>query len=256
VFTEPGSLGKPRPGPRAEGSASADLHRERIVSSLVHVMAEKGYAATTVAEITARAQVSRRTFYEHFADKNACLTAAYDTTSLFLFDLVRSQVESKRSGLRAERLTAGFTTFFRGISYAPEIARTFLTEHTGAGEDAFRHAQAIKQMWAGYLREQVVLACEEDPVLAQAATPPSNEIAMAFIGSVYELSVMSLEPDSPYTVEQMVDSAATMFLALNIRGVDRFARVILAAGRGAPGSEERTAAERQIARALQDVRGS
>ena len=45
--------------------------RERIVTALVDTVAERGYNATTVANITKAASVSRRTFYEHFADKEA-----------------------------------------------------------------------------------------------------------------------------------------------------------------------------------------
>ena len=45
---------------------------------MAQVVAEKGYAATTVADVVERAGVSRRTFYEQFADKEACFLAAYD----------------------------------------------------------------------------------------------------------------------------------------------------------------------------------
>lgn len=40
---------------------------------------QKGYGATTVAEVVARAGVSRKAFYEHFAHKEECFLAAYDT---------------------------------------------------------------------------------------------------------------------------------------------------------------------------------
>src|SRR2546423_5503381 len=52
--------------------------RARLVDAMVHVVADKGYAATTVADVVERAGVSRRTFYEQFADKEACFLAAYD----------------------------------------------------------------------------------------------------------------------------------------------------------------------------------
>ena len=43
--------------------------RERIFASLAAVCAAKGYAEVTVQDITQHAGVSRRTFYDLFADK-------------------------------------------------------------------------------------------------------------------------------------------------------------------------------------------
>ena len=52
--------------------------RERIIDSIVHVCATKGYPTVTVEDITSYAGVSRRTFYDLFADKEQCFLAAYD----------------------------------------------------------------------------------------------------------------------------------------------------------------------------------
>src|SRR6266704_1168530 len=56
-------------------------HRERLVLGMVAAVAERGYAATTITDVVRHARVSRRTFYEHFADKEACFLAAYDAVS-------------------------------------------------------------------------------------------------------------------------------------------------------------------------------
>src|SRR5262245_64584126 len=53
--------------------------RERLIAGLAEAVAENGYAGTTIAHITRHAAVSRRTFYEHFASKDECFVAAYDT---------------------------------------------------------------------------------------------------------------------------------------------------------------------------------
>ncbi|MCW2988568.1 MAG: transcriptional repressor BetI, partial [Solirubrobacterales bacterium] len=56
----------------------ARSQRDRLLEATMQVVAEKGYAATTVADLTKRAGISRTTFYELFADKEACFLAAYD----------------------------------------------------------------------------------------------------------------------------------------------------------------------------------
>jgi AcrR family transcriptional regulator len=50
--------------------------RNRVLQAMAEISAERGYGATTVAEIVGRAGVSRATFYELFRDKDDCLLAA------------------------------------------------------------------------------------------------------------------------------------------------------------------------------------
>ena len=67
----------------------AQNQRERIITALVDTVAERGYNATTVAHITKAASVSRRTFYEHFADKEACFLAAYEMVADHIRDSMK-----------------------------------------------------------------------------------------------------------------------------------------------------------------------
>lgn len=47
--------------------------RERLKQAALELFAEQGFAATTVPQITARAGLTTRTFYRHFADKREAL---------------------------------------------------------------------------------------------------------------------------------------------------------------------------------------
>jgi AcrR family transcriptional regulator len=47
--------------------------RERLERAAVELFAEQGFTATTVPEITARAGLTTRTFFRHFADKREVL---------------------------------------------------------------------------------------------------------------------------------------------------------------------------------------
>jgi AcrR family transcriptional regulator len=59
------------------GSAEIDKgnFRQRLLDALAVSISEDGYARTTVADIVRRARTSRRTFYEHFESREACLVA-------------------------------------------------------------------------------------------------------------------------------------------------------------------------------------
>lgn len=50
---------------------------ERLLAAMTQLASSKGYAETSIADLTARAGVSRQTFYELFTDKHGCFLAAY-----------------------------------------------------------------------------------------------------------------------------------------------------------------------------------
>src|SRR3954469_10216131 len=61
--------------PREEAERN---QRERLFAALVATVDEKGYEATTVADLVKLSGVSRSAFYRHFEDKQACFVAAVD----------------------------------------------------------------------------------------------------------------------------------------------------------------------------------
>lgn len=76
VFTTPPSLPRGRHVlSRAEVTAA---QRERMLIAATELLAGVGYRGFGVREICARAAVSRAAFYACFADKDACVYAAYD----------------------------------------------------------------------------------------------------------------------------------------------------------------------------------
>ncbi|HEV7584631.1 MAG TPA: TetR/AcrR family transcriptional regulator [Solirubrobacteraceae bacterium] len=67
------------PGPHRLERAEVLRHqRIRIHGAMVEAVAANGYEATSVRQIIALAGVSRRSFYEHFANKQECLLATFD----------------------------------------------------------------------------------------------------------------------------------------------------------------------------------
>jgi AcrR family transcriptional regulator len=56
----------------------SDFQRARLLAAMMEVAVELGAPGATVARVVARAGVSRRTFYELFADREECFLAALD----------------------------------------------------------------------------------------------------------------------------------------------------------------------------------
>jgi AcrR family transcriptional regulator len=60
--------------------------RQRLVVAAIDLFTEQGYDATTVAQITERAGVTKSTFFRHFPDKRELLVAGQDALSRLLAD--------------------------------------------------------------------------------------------------------------------------------------------------------------------------
>ena len=69
-----------RPGPSGGTRVGSvlPLQRRRIVAAAIELIARDGLASTSIGGVCGRAGVSRRTFYELFADRDECFAAAFD----------------------------------------------------------------------------------------------------------------------------------------------------------------------------------
>lgn len=118
--------------------------RERIITALVDNVAERGYNATTVAHITKAASVSRRTFYEHFADKEACFLAAYEMISDHLLDSMTAAADSFAEW--PQKVRAALATLLRFLAAEPELAKVCMVEpNVAGGEAATRHRESLRR---------------------------------------------------------------------------------------------------------------
>ena len=61
-----------------------------MLRGMAEAMMDKGYVNTTVADVIARAGVSRETFYQQFSSKADCFMAAFDAAA----DLLMSEIEA------------------------------------------------------------------------------------------------------------------------------------------------------------------
>ena len=76
TYSDPNRLSSGRHGLSA--GHVAQIQRRRIVAAAAQVVEDVGYGRMTVGQVIARAKVSRKTFYEIFADREDCFLAAFD----------------------------------------------------------------------------------------------------------------------------------------------------------------------------------
>src|SRR5215210_7586718 len=132
-------------------SLVAASQRARLLEAAGHAVADKGYSGATIEDIERGAGVSKKTFYEHFADKLGCFLAAYEAASDELFEHVRAAQDSAEEW--AERTRAGIHAYLRWLAAEPALARVFLIEIAAAGPEALERRERLRDRYADRMRE-------------------------------------------------------------------------------------------------------
>jgi AcrR family transcriptional regulator len=121
-----------RPGPSAlPRKQVAQIQRARILAAACEVLVQDGYAGMTVAQVIARAKVSRKTFYDVFTDRQACFLGVFDHGVARTRALVEEAC-ANQSEWRV-RVRAGLARLLVFLDEEPGIAKICLVETHSAG---------------------------------------------------------------------------------------------------------------------------
>ena len=165
-------------GPHRLSRAEVESHqRERMLAAMIAVAGKKGYGSTTIGDITRGARVSRDTFYEQFANKEACLLAAYDATVQSLLGEIVSVGRSQPSYLGGVR--AGVRAYLKFLSQQPDAARMCTLEIMAAGRDALDHRERTIRRSARLFGSISERARSEQPDLPTVPDVVSRAIVVA-----------------------------------------------------------------------------
>ena len=123
---------KLRPGRGTPRGEAEQNQRERLFAAMVATVAEKGYEATTVADLVKLSGVSRSAFYKHFDDKQACFLAAVEAIVWPALERLGAG-EGEPVGL--ERARRSFETLIGQIVEQPAAAKMCVVEVYAAGPE-------------------------------------------------------------------------------------------------------------------------
>jgi AcrR family transcriptional regulator len=201
---------RPRPSVRQELRAS---QRGRLICAVADAVAAKGYAATSVADVIALAGVSRKAFYEHFEDKEACFLASYDTGAQAIHAAMVGAVEEGMGW--QEILDAVFTTWLEWLQADLAFTRAYMIEFWAAGDGARERWKVRRDRTAGLLRALHERVRAEDPAVA----PVSDTVVAAVVGGVNRVVVSHVLSGDPRPLTDLKPDLIH-FMTLALAGVD------------------------------------
>jgi len=162
--------------------------RERLIAALAEVCAEKGYAETSVAEISKRAGVSTASFYRQFGDRRECMLAAFEE----LFGRLLEALEGVCAGEPAPqaRAPAGARAAAELLAADPPTARLLTIEILALGPEGVRAQHRAIEQLASLLRA------------ARGAAPGEPDAAWSAVAAMTSLAGRRIaEGESPSAPE-------------------------------------------------------
>jgi AcrR family transcriptional regulator len=118
-----------------------EIQRSRLLAGAVAAIDELGYPRATVGRMTGRARLSRRTFYQTFANCDECFAAVLD-------ELVATVAgELSAAGLEGlawrERVRMGVWTILASFDREPALARVCVVQTLRAGPLVLEYREAV-----------------------------------------------------------------------------------------------------------------
>jgi AcrR family transcriptional regulator len=168
------------------GGRVTEIQRSRILAATLSAVEDVGYQRMTVAQVISRARVSRKTFYDVFADREDCFLAALEQAVAQARRLVRLAYESE--GAWRDGVRAGLAELLFFFDEQPGVARIVLIEALGAGPRVLeRRARVL---------DELAKVVDRGRQVTNAAHEPPAVVAEGVVGAVFAvLHTRALEDD-------------------------------------------------------------
>lgn len=166
-------------GPRARVT---EVQRARILSAAARVVEELGYEGMSVARVTSRAGVSRRTFYDQFDGREECFLALFDRAVARVGGIAQDAAQAAgRKGQRGwrERVRSGLGVVLGLFDDEPAVGSLLVVEALGAGPRVLeRRASVLDSLKA---------IVDEGRVEARRGDGPAPLTAEGVLGAVFSV---------------------------------------------------------------------
>jgi AcrR family transcriptional regulator len=186
--------------------------RQRLLHGVTVTVAEKGYGTATIGDITGRAGVSKKTFYEHFPDKLACFLAAYDHgTEAMLAAVTNASRDALNAGLDpVEQLRRANRAYLSFVVDEEPYARTFFLEILAAGPEAIARYRRCRDSFVASMR-----TWHDHARQLHADWPAASDVAYeAALGAAHELALGRIATGRTAELVELEDQLLDVQLAI------------------------------------------
>lgn len=183
-----------------------DPFRLRLLDGLTTSIGERGYRATTVADIVRHARTSKRTFYDRFASKEQCFLELLRADTERLGEHIQGAVDPEADW--HHQIRQAVEAYVDNIESRPAITLSWIRELPSLGAVA----RPVQRRGLQLLTELLV-DLSDNPGFRRANLPPlTAPLAVILLGGLRELTALAVEDgrDVREVVEPAVDASIAL----------------------------------------------
>jgi AcrR family transcriptional regulator len=174
----------------------AENQRKRMHGAMIEAVAANGYGRTSVKQVVTLAGVSRRAFYEQFANKQECFLSTLDLIASQAMEQIAASYRGADGSLE-QRLEIALRRFAEIVERNPKGSRVMLVDAPSAGP-------------AGWMRLTQTLSTFESRLAASFAHAPDaaplpEPVARAIVGGLRRATFVRLLEDRAAEMPNLVE---------------------------------------------------
>lgn len=183
----------------AHGLAREEVERDqrdRLRRAMIELIAQRGYPAVRVADLTKLARVSRPTFYSLYEDKEQLTLEAYEDMAARTAQTSLKAYNQSVDGTPRERLRASIAAYLELCAEEPDAMSLFLFGAFGAGPAALER------------RNRSLETFERNAEYSRDAAPPPPNVALTvkvIFGGLREVAAARLRDGRAHELPALAD---------------------------------------------------
>ena len=187
-------------------SADIDPFRQRLLDGLAAAIDERGYRASTVADIVRHARTSKRTFYDQFATKEQCFHELLHASVEKLGEHIRQAVDASADW--QTQIRQAVEAYVGHIESTPALTLSWIRELPSL-DAAARPSQRRNTQ----LLTSLLVDLSDTPAMRNADLPPLTQAkALILVGGLRELTAQAVEDG--HSVRDIVEPAVQASIAM------------------------------------------
>ncbi|MCW2555438.1 MAG: transcriptional regulator [Mycobacterium sp.] len=180
--------------------------RRRLLDGLAESITERGYRATTVADVVRSAKTSKRTFYDEFASKEECFVELLAANNEDLVAHITTAVDPEATP--DDQVHAAVAAYVEHIESRPAITLSWIREAPALGD----LARPLNRLAMQHLTDMLVGISGSPGFQRAGLRPISRPLALILLGGLRELTALLVEDDQD--VRGIVEPAVTAARAI------------------------------------------
>ncbi len=182
-------------------------YRSRLLAGLAVVLEQQSLAELYTGDIVREAKVSKRTFYEHFANKEACFLALYIENSGHILQMLRQAVEQTDVPM-LERVQQGTHAYLKAMQAQAALMKRLYIDILSLGAEGMRARRQVIQQFADLI---IALYAEEQSKVA-SLSPINTEMVIGLIAGLNELILFKIEDGEGDRLMELEETSRMMIL--------------------------------------------